>query len=350
MCKVRNRKGFTLIELLVVIAIIGILVGLLLPAVQMVRKAAAATGCSNNLKQMIISAHNYESANKFLPPISWNSLGGTIGAPPAGVTMWNNNNTYNPATGGNQTFFSAIMPFAELEPQYNSLIPPVGGFTGGGGTVNPPTGWLNAAQWGSAQAWSSIYVNQGGMTANVSNASAMGNIKLFLDPLDPTNTQSGLTPSNQAVAGFAVNGQALKPVVGQAGVFATLESTFFNGTSNCALIAEKYSGGNGTIGANTWYNATNSSWSATSNWGYAKGQYSTTGACFANTATLQFAPLPSAAVTSNGVQGGRPNGIIFGMADGSVRTLSNGTYGTYPALWPSLIDPTVPPAGGFPDW
>jgi prepilin-type N-terminal cleavage/methylation domain-containing protein/prepilin-type processing-associated H-X9-DG protein len=98
--KIRKFRGFTLVELLVVIAIIGVLIALLLPAVQAAREAARRSQCTNNLKQLGIGIHNYHDTHNALPAI----CNGTYGPTPDRKTWWSG--------------FVGILPFIEQNSIY----------------------------------------------------------------------------------------------------------------------------------------------------------------------------------------------------------------------------------------
>ncbi|MBP88325.1 MAG: prepilin-type cleavage/methylation domain-containing protein [Planctomycetaceae bacterium] len=105
----KSSKGFTLVELLVVIAIIGILVALLLPAVQAAREAARRMSCGNNMKQMGIALHNYHDTYKVLPPSCLNPGGiGTNSFIAAGEIR-------------NFTGYLFILPFLEQQPLHDQV-------------------------------------------------------------------------------------------------------------------------------------------------------------------------------------------------------------------------------------
>jgi prepilin-type N-terminal cleavage/methylation domain-containing protein len=105
-----RRSAFTLIELLVVIAIIAILIGLLLPAVQKVREAAARMSCSNNLHQIVLASHNYESANGVLPPGGLVNPNGSYG-------------TFSVYRGPMTGTLAFLLPYMEQDPLHKRFPP-----------------------------------------------------------------------------------------------------------------------------------------------------------------------------------------------------------------------------------
>jgi prepilin-type N-terminal cleavage/methylation domain-containing protein/prepilin-type processing-associated H-X9-DG protein len=115
----RNRQGFTLVELLVVIAIIGVLVALLLPAVQAAREAARRSQCSNNLKQIGLALHNYHDSALTFPMGNFVRVSGS-GVPPLRSDGW--------------TWHVRILPFAEQGPLYEKVRHVIG--TDAGGTTS----------------------------------------------------------------------------------------------------------------------------------------------------------------------------------------------------------------------
>ncbi len=123
----RGRPGFTLVELLVVIAIIGILVALLLPAVQAAREAARRMQCSNNLKQLALACHNYVDTHKVLPPmnVGTNSIGG-----------WGDGG-YKISNFRRLSWMVHTMPFYEQKTLYDQIM---AGGVGTDGTVVPAGG------------------------------------------------------------------------------------------------------------------------------------------------------------------------------------------------------------------
>ena len=115
------RRGFTLIELLVVIAIISVLIALLLPAVQSAREAARRAQCTNNMKQLGLALHNYESANGCFPPAAFH------------YTL--SSATYECQASSGLSVFAIIMPFMEQSTLYSAI------------NVNIPSGGSTATAW-----------------------------------------------------------------------------------------------------------------------------------------------------------------------------------------------------------
>jgi prepilin-type N-terminal cleavage/methylation domain-containing protein len=198
----RRRQGFTLIELLVVIAIIAVLIGLLLPAVQKVREAAARAKSQNNLKQIALAVHNYNDAYQ--------------GKLPALIDL----GTGAPTGWGYQSLFFNILPYIEQDNVYRVFQRQTPALYARN-TGNPQ---------GAAKTIISTYLSPADSTA--SNGTTMVIATLPAVAGAPSNT--AITNAEFATTSYAANGMVFK------GNSGGLPRTFVDGTSNTVMFAERY--------------------------------------------------------------------------------------------------------------
>jgi prepilin-type N-terminal cleavage/methylation domain-containing protein len=294
---VRIRRGFTLVELLVVIAIIGILISLLLPAVQAAREAARRTDCTNRIKQVALSVHNLHDVHHTLPPMC---------APCADP---GNGGCFTPANSPfgrhHYTVIHFLLPYIEKESIYDALS--ATGYAGGQymqviptllcpSDVNHDAGKCKTT-FGGANNW------------GISNYGA--NNYVFGDP--PTSRTWSLQKKE-------------------------MKATVLDGLSNTIFFAEMYgtcgnTGNLATAWGPLWADA-NSIWRPGFNLGANKG-----GGGLAN-----YPPSPKFQINPHFYnncnptvpQGLHPGGMMVALGDGSVRYVIGSMSDT---LWQTAVDP-----------
>jgi prepilin-type N-terminal cleavage/methylation domain-containing protein len=272
----RRWRGFTLIELLVVIAIIAILIGLLLPAVQKVREAAARTQSSNNLKQMSLALANMNDTYGVLP-----SIDGHYPKPPPGAII---DGTFNQPTIGTPFFY--MLPFIEQQNTYNIML-----------TRHYDSWWCGF------------------------------NIKTYVSPADPSAPANGFPDNSSPRAGtsYAPNDFALTPPLygnwpsRNDNPTARLPATITDGTSNTIAFAEKRMMCPMSGGSVFYWGETGGGCNRQSSNPVGIGSIP----AFNTLALPQFNPPPNACNPCM-LNSSTTGGILVGLFDGSVHVVTQG--------------------------
>jgi prepilin-type N-terminal cleavage/methylation domain-containing protein/prepilin-type processing-associated H-X9-DG protein len=308
---IRRRSAFTLIELLVVIAIIAILIGLLLPAVQAVRDAAAKARCNSNLHQLAVAVQNFHDVNGTMPTY--------FGVYPA------NNGVYPDWPASNRRlvyggWFAHLLPYVEQDPLYAMVFDNI--------IHSPAPGW-NHDYWtvsnaGSAGGYITIQYNGHSYTyqqysgGSYSGYQAYGiwidgahqaTYKVLQCPADPTSQPNGLVYGSWGYTNYLANYNAWGTGLGGVYTPPVNLASITDGLSNTVLFGEGYADCDtiGRIALYSWYYH---------NFGLDWYQ-------IANTKMFQDRPAGKDCDNWR-AQSGHRGGMNVALADGSVRQVSAG--------------------------
>jgi prepilin-type N-terminal cleavage/methylation domain-containing protein/prepilin-type processing-associated H-X9-DG protein len=333
----RLARGFTLIELLVVIAIIAILIGLLLPAVQKVREAAARASCGNNLKQLTLAMHGYESANGLLPPACVKKALQDPNSGGAGSAQQINNSPW-PDTTAALHWSYLVLPYVEQDNVYRLVpfAPPPPPATWQSGTyLTALTTKLKVMRCpsttdsetyadnsrgipiaGRAPASYAVVLSNNVTNNNHNDDGGLGGPSRFFGFFTLVSGSQNVT-----INGATVNARRLNGPFGQNEGFAF--TAIIDGTSNTAALGERYrynnaAGSEGNSGHGGW-----------GTWAVASPQGQNGHNAFGGSTFVPFNPVIPAPASDTrhliGFSSRHTGGLNMSFLDGSVRFLRDST-------------------------